>query len=391
MQLNKGDDGFTLTELWTTKSIARNYNLPVTHDGFIYGHQGRFLTCVNAVNGETAWKSRQPGDGWIILVGDHLVVLTKKGSLHLAEATPQGYREKTRMQLFDKLVWTPPAFAGQTIFARDSFHEIAAVDILSGKTTSDEPRVITPEDTASSFARFIEKLEGASDKDALIEEFLGNQKRFPIYEGDNLVHIVYTGQDQDMALRGDMYESGEEVPMKRVEGTGFHYASFRFEADAILSYRLVKNLTNVILDPRNPDKGPLIRGETSLIRIGQKSSRATHFEALAEGTRGTLEKLPFNSPKQTVGRKIWGGDRELQVYLPPGYHDGNGRYPVLYVHHGDHAVNHSGMVNTLDRLIGSSVQPVIAVFHSIHQPLRICPLTAFRLLRYDGEPAHTCH
>lgn len=46
---------------------------------------------------------------------------------------------------------------------------------------------------------------------------------------------------------------------------------------------------------------------------------------------------------RTVKSKILGMDRSYSIYLPPGYEDGDGSYPVLYLLHG-HGDNHTGWV-----------------------------------------------
>ena len=52
------------------------------------------------------WWSRPPGDGWLMLVGGHLVIVTKDASLHVVRANPEGYQEVASLQLFDDPSWT---------------------------------------------------------------------------------------------------------------------------------------------------------------------------------------------------------------------------------------------------------------------------------------------
>jgi enterochelin esterase family protein len=58
-----------------------------------------------------------------------------------------------------------------------------------------------------------------------------------------------------------------------------------------------------------------------------------------------------------------GQKRKAEVYLPAGYdQQTERRYPVLYVHNGQEALDAGKLENALDHLIGVSVDPVIAVF-----------------------------
>jgi enterochelin esterase-like enzyme len=82
-----------------------------------------------------------------------------------------------------------------------------------------------------------------------------------------------------------------------------------------------------------------------------------HIEAPAAGApRGTLDKFQFRS-------LILNNTREVQVWTPPDYgRDAARRYPVLVGNHGDNLVRGNLMQNTLDNLVGRTVEPLIAVF-----------------------------
>ena len=74
-----------------------------------------------------------------------------------------------------------------------------------------------------------------------------------------------------------------------------------------------------------------------------------------EGERGTIETLQWKSEQL-------GNEREVQVYLPPGYSEGDDRYPLLLVNNGEQALSQGEMDKSLDNLIGRTVAPVIVAF-----------------------------
>ena len=90
LRLVPGDgDAVRVETLWSAPVLRSTYVIPVYHDGFLYGMSGRVtLTCVDAATGALRWRSREPGDGFPLLVGDDLVVLTKQRTLHVAKASP---------------------------------------------------------------------------------------------------------------------------------------------------------------------------------------------------------------------------------------------------------------------------------------------------------------
>ena len=379
IQINPTNAGFAAEEVWKSGDLKRNYNIPVYHEGHVYGYSGDFLTCVAADSGKLRWKSRPPGNGFTIVVDGHLVILTKKGSLHVAKASPEGYTEIASLPLFDKLAWSPPSFADGKIYVRNSFDEIACVavetrEVAAAGNVNLTSGIFFPE---SQFGKFIKWVENSSNKKALVEEFLQAQTRFPILEGDSLVHLIYQGEARDVALRGDMFADGDERPMQRLDGTDFYYASFKFEPDARVCYQFIKDLEQRMPDARNPEKinWTMFIGEASEIYM-PRSTRPQHFREPANGSRGRLDTLTFASEKVRISHRTWGGERRIQVYLPPGYDASTQRYPVLYVNDGDNALAF-GMKNALDNLIGKTVQPLIAVF--------IQPISPYEFARLERK------
>ena len=354
IQVSKENEKYNIAEAWKSRAIKRTFNTSVYHEGYLYGYSGNFLTCVDAATGEKIWRSRPPGEGFLILVDGHLVILTRRGTLHIVEASPSGYREKANMRVFDKPNWTPPSFAAGRIYVRN-LEEIACIEIAPVsklvEITPTEPKIVAPE---SEFAAFVREIEAANTKKELIDEFMNSQKRFPIIEKDNLVHFVYRGEVEDIAMIGDMFDWGQQIVMNRVAGTDLYYQTVELEPDARLSYLLLKNFEEQITDPLNSAKTPSsFFDETSEIAM-PKYVRPTHLNE-PTGARGKLDSLQFES-------KILGNTRKVEVYLPPEYEQSDHRYPAIYVNYGRQAVQMANMPNTLDNLIGKSVSPVIAVF-----------------------------
>ena len=355
---------FKAEELWRTRNMRQSHNLSVYHEGYIYGYSNRFLTCIDAETGNTAWKSRPPGPGFLILVDNHLVILTRKGRMHVAEASPDRYKEEATLQIFEPHAWTPPSFANGRIYVR-SLQEIACIEV--GKVTPMAVDVQVPQSqpvaAKSEFADFISRLDKSSDKTRSIEEFLAAQESFPIIENEILAHVVYQGQAGDIAIRGDMFDTGVEIPMERVKGTNFYHHSFTLEADARVEYQLVRDLDEEILDPLNSERFRGVRREHSVLAMPQWIKPA-HLEELATINRGRLETLRFES-------KVLEETRTIEIYLPSGYQkDGQFRYPVLYVNDGKEAVDLAKLPNTLDNLTGKEIQPVIAVLVHANPEIR---------------------
>lgn len=352
---------------WDNRNIRKTYNIPVYHDGYVYAYSVRFLTCVNAATGEPMWRSRAPGDGFMILVDGHLVIITKNGSLHVAKASPLGYEERASLPVFDDLAWDHPAYAGDSVFVR-SLSGLARIDIKAASA----PRIVAetnpmPEGDAR-FQAFLDRVAKADDKAAVVDAYIEKQKEFPIIEGDDYVHFIYYGKANDVAVAGDLWGARQERPMERVAGTDLFYYTAKVESDARLSYMFIKDFSETP-DPRNPRKAVIsVVGKDMEMSMGgstidmcwfamPKWKAPTYFDMPAGPTKGRMETHELESEIDKDVKK-----HEIDVYVPAGYDESKERYPVAYVHGGTAAKSLGDMDKALDGIIGKSSAPMLVVF-----------------------------
>ncbi len=353
LEIDAGDDGsWRITERWTSRAIKSTYVVPVYHDGYLYGMNNKIFTCVDAATGKTVWRDRAPGDGFPTLVGDHLVIMSKPGTLRVAEASPEGYSELANVELFEENSWSAPAYADGHLYVR-SMGSMARVDAAGTTAGAAEAAEAAG---ATSFDRFLADLERVENKAFLIDAYLAANWPLPIVEHTGLVHFLYRGEARDVGIVGDMIGFRREDPMTRVPGTDlFHYSS-RLEADAAVHYGfLVDYGEDPIADPFNPRKSEGLFGEVSFFEMPGR--RATAFAEAESARQGTLAEVTWESEIQE------GTPRAAKVYLPAGYEaEGDLLYPTLYVHNGAEVLEKGDFKNALDELIGESVTPLIAVF-----------------------------
>lgn len=351
------DGGYAVEELWRSRALKGTYGSSVPYDGHLYGFSGRFLTCVDAATGETVWKSRPPGGGNLVLVDGHLVIQSPDGEVVVAEATPEGYREKARVAALDSGSLTRPSFAGGRVYVRN-LEEIASVAVTD-RAPAAPARVaeaeIPEEELRGDFGTWIAELcsAPAAERPARVEAYLAERESFPIQERDGdrvLAHFVYRGDVPDLGLGGNLVS--EQLPMHHVDGTDLYFRTVELEPASHYVYRFYV-FEEQKLDPRNPHRfGSEDREHSELTTLGWSRPG---FLGEPEGPRGRLEELTWKS-------EILGNERTVQLYLPPGYDDGEERYPLLVVHHGDRALAEIGMDAILDHLVGDAVRPVIVAF-----------------------------
>lgn len=123
--------------LWSGDNILSNhYSTSVYHDGFLYGFDGRQemgqnLRCVEFKTGKVRWSQDNFGAGTLMCAGDKLLVLTEKGELILADASPSAFKPLARAQILSFNSRAYPALAGGLYYAR-SKDKLVCVDLRNG-------------------------------------------------------------------------------------------------------------------------------------------------------------------------------------------------------------------------------------------------------------------
>ena len=359
------DGGATVETLWTAPVLRTTYVVPVYHGGFLYGMSGRStLTCVDAGTGEVRWRSREPGDGFPLVVGDDLVVLTKEKTLHVGKASPEGWKERARLDLFQDLVWSSPGFADGAFFAR-SQGELARVDWGKPKAAAGPAgpaSTATRVPVSPRFSSVLEEANAAPDKAAAVDRFLASLPAGPLVEWPDRVLFLYRGQANDVGIAGDMIGDRREDPMSRVPGTDLFWYEATLEPDARVSYHFVRDFEDRFPDPRNPWRVPAPPTGTIGAFPAEQSSLAMpawrapdHLAEVPLERRGRIEEHVVEGASRPGSRVA------VRVYVPAGVEKGR---PLALVLDGDGAREKGLLPRSLDNLIPSRVAPVLVAFVS---------------------------
>lgn len=115
-------------QVWKTREMKNRFSSSVFRGGYLYGFDEKILKCVDVLTGDVKWYARGYGHGSLVWAAGQLFVLSEEGLLALVEATPEAYREKARVQVFEGRAWTAPTLAGGRLYLRDA-HELVALDV----------------------------------------------------------------------------------------------------------------------------------------------------------------------------------------------------------------------------------------------------------------------
>lgn len=128
LRLVADGDGAGYEEIWRNREMKNRFSTSVRVGDHLYGFDEQTFKCVDARNGEMAWRVRGLGHGSLIAVDGRLVVLGEKGELRVVRATPAEYREIASWQPFDDKTWTAPSLSRGVLYVRDE-SELVAIDV----------------------------------------------------------------------------------------------------------------------------------------------------------------------------------------------------------------------------------------------------------------------
>jgi enterochelin esterase-like enzyme/outer membrane protein assembly factor BamB len=348
------EDG--VEEAWRTRAFGNSLALPVLIGDHLYGFSGSVLTCVAAETGEIVWRSRELSSLGLSAVDGMLAVVSRDGELVLVDASPEGYREFTRVPVLENGNYAIPSFHDGHFVVRN-LEQLAAVRVDSSLAPQ-VAAIDTVDRLIGEFGQWVASIEALpdSERQAAVDARFDSIETTPLFGEDDLVHLVWRGEAEDVGVTGDFVDGGQELGLHRLDGSDLYFHSVQADPKAQYTYNFIVDFGDPQIDPYNPysvDNGFAVSSE---LRMPEWPA-SPHLEQPPDGApRGTLDSFPFRST-------ILDNTREIQVWRPAGYgQDPEPRYPLLVVNHGDNVLRGGLMQNVLDNLVGNSVAPVIAVF-----------------------------
>jgi outer membrane protein assembly factor BamB len=125
--LKFGSEG--ATKLWENKNMRNHMNSSVFWQGYFYGIDDKQLACIDCDTGEVKWTDESTGKGSLMMADGKLIVLSEKGELMIAEASPDAFKPLCSAKILPKRCWTVPVLANGKIYARDEMGNAVCVDV----------------------------------------------------------------------------------------------------------------------------------------------------------------------------------------------------------------------------------------------------------------------
>ncbi|MDA8020090.1 MAG: PQQ-binding-like beta-propeller repeat protein [Thermoanaerobaculia bacterium] len=394
LAFSRGADGWRIEADWTSRDLSFSYVPAVPHGGRVFGYKRGFLVAVDSASGETVWRSRPPGDGFLAVADGYLVVATKKGSLHLATASAEGWNELASLDLFDapgqdNAVWSDPIVAGGAIYVRSMSH-LARVAVRTSAEDVDTTMANVgrgAEPPTGAFAEFLKSTRAANDKAAAVEAFIAARSAsggFPIVENGHVIFVFQTDED-NAGIEGAMLGERTQGEMRSISDTDLYYFVSPLPRDAWAQYRFVPGLGEPVLDPLNERQTQVMgfRGPQSFSYITMPDWNPPAYltgEPLSTGTVVHHDvPLPAEEVADSADSQEPPGEEEagsppitsrgIDVYLPHDYDEESDRaYPVVFIHSAHMLREPMQLDRALDHYVGHALPSAVIVLVGPHDP-----------------------
>ena len=117
-------------EDYFTRDMQNHHGGVIVLNGYLYGFHNSIMTCLEFATGKQMWRDRSVGKGSLTYADRHFYVLSEDNVVGLVEATPSGYREKSRFKIADQgwPSWSHPVVSGGRLYLRNQ-GVLAAYDV----------------------------------------------------------------------------------------------------------------------------------------------------------------------------------------------------------------------------------------------------------------------
>lgn len=112
-----------LKQVWESTDIKCKYQPPILDEGHIYVNSRGTITCVRWKDGKTMWQAdderalRLGSGGSMLRVGDRLIAMSERGKLSMVQATPEGYKLLSQVDLLEgSNIWSTPLLYGGKLY-----------------------------------------------------------------------------------------------------------------------------------------------------------------------------------------------------------------------------------------------------------------------------------
>ncbi|MEM6673862.1 MAG: alpha/beta hydrolase-fold protein [Planctomycetota bacterium] len=213
--------------------------------------------------------------------------------------------------------------------------------------------------TEEPFDRWLETIASSSEPGERIVRRIAALGGTPLRHGDELLFLAVSKSGKPPRVVGDFNDGGYQASdlvgdggMTPIGTSGWFFLCATVPPNTRLEY-LIRHGEATATDPLNLERTTTFGTERS-VAAGSDVPQAP--APTSTDPRGTLTSFPLTSA-------IRENEREVTVYLPPGYDASGEPLPTLYVKDGTRFRDEVGLPPILDALLAAErIPPVLVVF-----------------------------
>ncbi len=115
--------------VWQNKEMSNHYSTSILYEGYLYGFDEATVKCIDFGTGEPKWGQDGFGKGSLCMAGGHLIILSEKGELAIARASPDSFSEISRAHILGGKCWTAPVLCNGLLYARNARGDLVCLDL----------------------------------------------------------------------------------------------------------------------------------------------------------------------------------------------------------------------------------------------------------------------
>jgi outer membrane protein assembly factor BamB len=121
LRLTPNGESVATEQVYFTREMRNHHGGVVLVGDHLYGYSGAILTCMNFETGRTVWQNRSVGKGSLIAADGRLYLVSESYTVGLADASPEGYRERGRFRIRDRgrPSWAHPVVSNGRLYIRN--------------------------------------------------------------------------------------------------------------------------------------------------------------------------------------------------------------------------------------------------------------------------------
>lgn len=124
----------TPAEVWRSRVMKNQFNSSVLIEGHLYGSDGdesktSSLKCIDFATGAEKWSEPSTGFCSLMAADGKLIIVTAKGELIIAKASPSKFEPISRTPVLSGRCWSAPVLANGRIYARNAAGQMVCVSV----------------------------------------------------------------------------------------------------------------------------------------------------------------------------------------------------------------------------------------------------------------------